>query len=247
MQTNRVRIHVLIETGGSYDSGFSNLSLPHPCLRELHLSVRELSTEQLKSFLPGLRSVQALTIRVCQPLHSYVLRDIGEHCPNLTYLSFRAAHEFDDSDISSFVQHCTAIKRLQLRSISGSQLTDRSLLAVAACCSSLERLDLLGWSFDRGVHITEYGLLHLIHRCTNIKRLRLACADISLSALEHMGEVCTALRALDIKSDISDEGLRVIAQGFPNLKKFSLSSRMASEFRLFEMRPGIWQYHSFCF
>ena len=68
--------------------------------------------------------------------------------------------------------------------------------------------------------ISDSGLRLLARHCYRLRYINLrGCETVSDSALEWLARSCSRLRSLDIgKCDVSDLGLRLLAENCPNLK-----------------------------
>ncbi|CAL4182766.1 unnamed protein product, partial [Meganyctiphanes norvegica] len=168
----------------------------------------------------GIRRVQVLSLRRS-------LRDVISGVTNLNSLNLSGCYNVTDIGLThAFVTECPSLTSLNLSLC--KQISDSSLGRIAQQLRNLEVLELGGCSY-----ITNTGLLLVAWGLKKLKKLNLrSCCLVSNQGIAYLAgqhqeaaDGTTALEHLGLQDcqKLSDEALRHVAQGLPNLKSINLS------------------------
>ena len=124
-----------------------------------------------------------------------------------------------DVGIKYLASYCTALRELSISDC--LQVTDFGMYELARLGPNLRYL-----SVAKCDQISDAGIKHIGRHCYKLRYLNLrGCEAVSDDSLEVLARSCSRLRALDLgKCDITDRGLRLLAEHCPNLKKLSVKS-----------------------
>ncbi|RHZ86725.1 hypothetical protein Glove_46g11 [Diversispora epigaea] len=111
----------------------------------------------------------------------------------IEYLDFASVMAFqNDSLIVAIIRSSSNLKRFN---ISGNDIGDEVVEAVANTCHELEYLDLGGCGF-----ITEPSICNVIRFCPKLQHLELEFCDISDTTIKEIARSCLNLKYLDLDS-----------------------------------------------
>eukprot|EP00096_Caligus_rogercresseyi_P014950 TRINITY_DN7405_c0_g1_i1.p1 TRINITY_DN7405_c0_g1~~TRINITY_DN7405_c0_g1_i1.p1 ORF type:complete len:571 (-),score=155.81 TRINITY_DN7405_c0_g1_i1:122-1834(-) len=164
-------------------------------------------------------NIQYLDLSDCVSLEDSGLKMIVESCPQLMYLFLRRCSNITDVGIKAVSSYCLCLRELSISDC--LRITDYSLFELAKLGPNLRYLSVA--KCDR---LTDAGIKQLARLCYKLRYLNLrGCESISDTALETISRSCTRLRSLDLgKCDVTDGGLKLLAENCPNLKKLSIKS-----------------------
>ena len=79
-------------------------------------------------------------------------------------------------------------------------------------------------SVSKCPRVTDTGLRHLVSHCYKLRYLNTrGCLAVTDATILSLTNSCTRLKSLDVgKCDVTDNGLRQLAQKLPNLRKLSV-------------------------
>ncbi|KAG0722852.1 F-box/LRR-repeat protein 14 [Chionoecetes opilio] len=168
----------------------------------------------------GIRRVQVLSLR-------RVLRDVICGVPNITSLNLSGCYNVSDISLThAFANECPSLTHLNLSLC--KQISDSALGKIAQQLRNLEVLELGGCSY-----ITNTGLLLVAWGLKKLRKLNLrSCCLVSNQGIAYLAgqhqEAADGTRALEYLGlqdcqKLSDEALRHVANGLPNLKSINLS------------------------
>ena len=189
------------------------------CVASLHL--RRPNPTLFPSLVRrGIKKVQVLSLRKS-------LRELVNGIPNLESLDLSGCYNLSDSALdSAFNRDIASLKTLNLSLC--KEITDSSLGRIAQYCKNLEELQLGGCT-----KITNTGLLLISWGLKKIRRLNLrSCWQISDHGIGHLtgikGQPSTGAKTLVSISlqdcqKLSDESLRYISEGLPDIRELNLS------------------------
>eukprot|EP00096_Caligus_rogercresseyi_P013859 TRINITY_DN6457_c0_g1_i1.p1 TRINITY_DN6457_c0_g1~~TRINITY_DN6457_c0_g1_i1.p1 ORF type:complete len:539 (-),score=131.84 TRINITY_DN6457_c0_g1_i1:255-1721(-) len=165
----------------------------------------------------GISRVQVLSLRKS-------LRELVNGVPNLESLNLSGCYNLSDSALDgAFNKDLPHLKTLNLSLC--KEVNDNSLGRIATHCKNLEDLDLGGCT-----KITNTGLLLVSWGLKKMQRLNLrSCRSVSDIGIGHLcgldSQPSDSLRELGLQDcqKITDESLRHLSEGIPNLRKINLS------------------------
>ena len=145
------------------------------------------------------------------------------NCRNLTQLDI----SWTEDSIKGVPLEVVAAQapQLQFLNVSGSRITDKSIVAVATNCLQLKSLDI---SYSGSTFATESMKL-LATNCIHLESLKLAgtCVHDADQFVTLLGINCVHLQVLDVSSKggmvITDESLSVVAMNCRKLKSLDIS------------------------
>ncbi|XP_044269488.1 F-box/LRR-repeat protein 7 [Tribolium madens] len=194
------------------------------CANLQHLDVTGCVKISCISINPGPDSsrrlqVQYLDLTDCSGLQDSGLRVIVHNCPQLTHLYLRRCVQITDAGLKFVPSFCTDLKELSVSDC--VNITDFGLYELGKLGPVLRYL-----SVAKCHQVSDAGLKVIARRCYKLRYLNArGCEAVSDDAIIFLARSCTRLCALDIgKCDVSDAGLRALAESCPNLKKLSLRS-----------------------
>ena len=220
------------------DAGLAGLARKFPNLVHLHLKDEDRATDAgLRSILAGCPNLESIgcikdgacsvvimnwfagrpspSLRSLRLYNTHVhrvatLRDITQHCPNLTRLDLMWTFLGDDG-ITVIVAGCRNLVRLN---VSVTRVSDAGVTAIGAGCPKLTHLDLsLTQTRDDGLKAIGAG-------CPNLVDLGLQFDDrVGDDGITAIAKGCPNLQRLDLRwcDRVSDSGLKAIAKGCPHL------------------------------
>jgi len=165
----------------------------------------------------GIKKVQVLSLKKS-------LRDLVNGMPNLESLNLSGCYNLTDVSLEGvFVRDLPNLKELNLSLC--KDISDYSMQRIATSCKNLEVLDLAGCS-----KLTNASLMSISH-LKYLRKLNLrSCRQISDRGIEHLcclycqqREVVIEELCLQDCQKLTDESLRHVSVGLPNLKKINLS------------------------
>ncbi|KAL3697574.1 hypothetical protein R1sor_011650 [Riccia sorocarpa] len=139
-------------------------------------------------------------------------------CKNLEVLYVLKAPECTNVGLTAVATGCRKLRKLHVDGWKTSRVGDEGLLSVARACKDLQELVLIG------LNTTVVSLSPLATGCLGLERLAL-CNSETFGDPEFscIAGKCLSLKKLCIKScPISDQGMEVLATGFPNLVKVKI-------------------------
>ncbi|KAL2644306.1 hypothetical protein R1flu_011893 [Riccia fluitans] len=139
-------------------------------------------------------------------------------CKNLEVLYVLKAPECTNAGLSAVATGCRRLRKLHVDGWKAGRVGDEGLLSVARACKDLQELVLIG------LNATVISFSPLATSCHGLERLALCNSDtFGDPELSCIAEKCQSLKKLCIKScPISDQGMEVLATGFPNLIKVKI-------------------------
>ncbi|KAL6317327.1 hypothetical protein AAG906_030080 [Vitis piasezkii] len=137
------------------------------------------------------------------------------HFLDLEILHLVKTSECTNAGLVSVAERCKLLRKLHIDGWKANRIGDEGLSAVAKCCPNLQELVLIG------VNPTKLSLEMLAANCQNLERLALCASDtVGDAEISCIAAKCLALKKLCIKScPVSDQGMRALACGCPNLVK----------------------------
>ncbi|XP_076261189.1 uncharacterized protein LOC143197030 [Rhynchophorus ferrugineus] len=161
--------------------------------------------------------LQYLDLTDCVVIQDGGLRIIVRNCPQLAYLYLRRCIQITDAGLKFVPSFCSGLRELSVSDC--SNVTDFGLYELAKLGPTLRYL-----SVAKCDQVSDAGLKVIARKCYKLRYLNArGCEAVSDDAITVLARSCTRLRALDIgKCDVSDAGLRALAECCPNLKKLSL-------------------------
>ncbi|CAN0922394.1 Putative F-box/LRR-repeat protein 8 [Linum grandiflorum] len=137
------------------------------------------------------------------------------NCISLEILHLVKTPECTNYGLILVAEQCKLLRKLHIDGWKANRIGDDGLLAVAKNCPNLQELVLIG------VNPTKISLEKLASNCPNLERLALCGSDtVGDAEICCIAAKCMALKKLCIKScHVSDEGMRALANGCPNLVK----------------------------
>ncbi|XP_060516149.1 F-box/LRR-repeat protein 7-like [Cylas formicarius] len=161
--------------------------------------------------------LQYLDLTDCVVMQDGGLRIVVQNCPQLAYLYLRRCIQITDAGLKFVPSFCSALRELSVSDC--SNVTDFGLYELAKLGPTLRYL-----SVAKCDQVSDAGLKVIARKCYKLRYLNArGCEAVSDDAITVLARSCTRLRALDIgKCDVSDAGLRALAECCPNLKKLSL-------------------------
>ncbi|XP_025835657.1 F-box/LRR-repeat protein 7 [Agrilus planipennis] len=161
--------------------------------------------------------IQYLDLTDCPALQDSGLRVIVRNCPQLAYLYLRRCVQITDGGLKFVPSFCSGLRELSVSDC--CNITDFGLYELAKLGATLRYL-----SVAKCDQVSDAGLKVIAKRCYKLRYLNVrGCEAVSDDAITVLARSCTRLRALDIgKCDVSDAGLRALAECCPNLKKLGL-------------------------
>ncbi|KAL1493344.1 hypothetical protein ABEB36_011416 [Hypothenemus hampei] len=161
--------------------------------------------------------LQYLDLTDCVIVQDGGLRIIVQNCPQLAYLYLRRCVQITDAGLKYVPSFCSGLRELSVSDC--SNVTDFGLYELAKLGPTLRYL-----SVAKCDQVSDAGLKVIARKCYKLRYLNArGCEAVSDDAITVLARFCTRLRALDIgKCDVSDAGLRALAECCPNLKKLSL-------------------------
>ncbi|RZB94392.1 F-box-like domain containing protein [Asbolus verrucosus] len=194
------------------------------CNNLQHLDVTGCVKISCISINPGPDSSRRLQLQYldftdCSALQDSGLRVIVHNCPQLTHLYLRRCVQITDAGLKFVPSFCTDLKELSVSDC--INITDFGLYELGKLGPVLRYL-----SVAKCHQVSDAGLKVIARRCYKLRYLNArGCEAVSDDAIIFLARSCTRLCALDIgKCDVSDAGLRALAESCPNLKKLSLRS-----------------------
>jgi len=168
----------------------------------------------------GIRRVQVLSLRKS-------LRELVNGIPNLESLNLSGCYNLSDSALdTAFNRDLPALRQLNLSLC--KDVTDNSLGRIATHCKNLQSLELGGCT-----KITNTGLLLISWGLKKIRSLNLrSCWQISDHGIGHLtglnSQPNTGAKTLEEISlqdcqKLTDESLKHISEGLPNIQRINLS------------------------
>jgi len=163
--------------------------------------------------------LQYLDLTDCVGLGDAGVQMIVRSCAQLNCLYLRRCVHVTDVGIKYLASYCTALRELSISDC--LQVTDFGMYELARLGANLRYL-----SVAKCDQISDAGIKHIGRHCYKLRYLNLrGCEAVSDDSLEVLARSCSRLRALDLgKCDITDRGLRLLAEHCPNLKKLSVKS-----------------------
>eukprot|EP00026_Physarum_polycephalum_P009197 Phypoly_transcript_09311.p1 GENE.Phypoly_transcript_09311~~Phypoly_transcript_09311.p1 ORF type:complete len:426 (+),score=66.77 Phypoly_transcript_09311:30-1280(+) len=97
---------------------------------------------------------------------------LSQNCPNLEHLSFNALKFVTDTAICAIAQQCPSLKSLQ---ISGCEVTDVGINAIATHCKNLELFSMVGLPL-----VSDDSVLKILENCEKLQLLDMAnCIQVT--------------------------------------------------------------------
>ncbi|CAI0465061.1 unnamed protein product [Linum tenue] len=136
-------------------------------------------------------------------------------CLSLEILHLVKTPECTNFGLTLVAEQCKLLRKLHIDGWKANHIGDDGLIAVAKHCPNLQELVLIG------VNPTKISLETLASNCQNLERLALCGSDtVGDAEISCIAAKCMALKKLCIKSClVSDEGMKALATGCPNLVK----------------------------
>ncbi|KAL4205413.1 hypothetical protein AMTRI_Chr01g137170 [Amborella trichopoda] len=200
------------------DAGLTALARGSARLEKLSLIWCNAVTSQgLKSIAENCRALRALDLQGCY-VGDQGLAAVGECCKQLEDLNLRFCEGLTDTGLTNLVAGCgQTLKSLGVATC--ARISDISLEAVGAYCTSLESLSL------DSEFIKTSGVLAVAQGCQSLKSLRLQCINVTDEALQAVGAYCLSLEVLALSSfqKFTDRSLCAIGKGCKNLNVLTLT------------------------
>ncbi|XP_040567089.1 uncharacterized protein [Lepeophtheirus salmonis] len=189
------------------------------------VNIKSLGPPRSTAALIGVPSSQTLYLRYldlsdCTRLTDTGLDNVVRNAPHLQFLYLRRCLNLTDVGIKYIATFCLGLKELSLCDVSA--ITDFGLYELSKLGPSLRYL-----SIAKCERITDSGVSQITRLCYKLRYLNIrGCESVSDGALVVLGDsIGTRLRSLDLgKCDITDEGLRNLAEKSCKLRKLSLKS-----------------------
>ena len=181
-----------------------------PRLTEIHLNGLSISDTAVATLAQACCSLRIVTL-IHSSVGSRAVEAIGQNCPQMEHLALASTNFVDPQAAEGHIDALLVYDRTRLRSSSNRTIaiSENALLALAAGCPMLRRLD-----FGDLAEVTDRALLALAHRCPHLRTLRVESSLISEEA--RVAAQC-ANRHLALVHDANDQKVH-----------FSLQSRDGS-------------------
>jgi len=181
------------------------------------------------------------------------LNHIGNGCPGLTTIDLKNCNETTDAGVIFLLYNCLELQDLSLTcDYAPTKITDSSLVAIGKKCPKLHSLSVMNCQMitDEGLKglckgcpdlktlnisncnkITDAGVIALVDKCPKLQDLDLArdyqgdMTKITDKSLVAIGKKCPKLHSLSLWKCklITDEGLKGLCQGCPDLKTLNFT------------------------
>eukprot|EP00094_Tigriopus_californicus_P014241 TCALIF_13794-PA protein Name:"Similar to FBXL7 F-box/LRR-repeat protein 7 (Homo sapiens)" AED:0.21 eAED:0.21 QI:0/1/0.33/1/0.5/0.66/3/73/526 len=163
--------------------------------------------------------LQYLDLTDCPRITDLGLGIILKVTPNLQHLYLRRCLNFSDMGIKYIASHCPSLRELSISDC--VQITDFGLYELAKLGPNLRYL-----SVAKCDQISDSGVMQIAKLCYKLRYLNVrGCEAVSDDSVEALSRSCTRLRSLDLgKCDVTDVGLKLLAENCPGLKKLSVKS-----------------------
>ena len=168
--------------------------------------------------------LRTLSLVGCKQVNVYSFRglcdrDVGEGIAQLQHLNLRDCDHICDTCLQYIGNHLKALESLDISFC--ISITDQGLAAVAKGLQNLKVLKLQAVD-----NVTSSGLRRVANRCTRLKHLDVGFCDwVNDDCLEKVssGKILDTLECLNLScARITDEGVRVVAESFHQLKHLNL-------------------------
>ncbi|XP_032790547.2 LOW QUALITY PROTEIN: F-box/LRR-repeat protein 7 [Daphnia magna] len=163
--------------------------------------------------------LQYIDLTDCVSLEDSGIQMIVRSCAQLTCIYLRRCVHITDLGVKYLASYCTGLRELSISDC--VQVTDFGMYELARLGPNLRYL-----SVAKCDQISDAGIKQIGRHCYKLRYLNLrGCEAVSDDSLVVLARTCSRLRALDLgKCDITDRGLRLLAEHCPNLKKLSVKS-----------------------
>ncbi|KAI3440369.1 uncharacterized protein J3R85_003707 [Psidium guajava] len=216
--------------------GAAAASLKTICLKQLYngqsfgpliIGSKNLRTLKLvKCFGDWDTVLQVMVERVTKIVEIHLERipvsDFGiaslSNCSDLEILHLLKTPQCTNLGLVSVAERCKLLRKLHIDGVKLNRIGDVGLIAVAKHCRNLQELVLIG------VNPTESSLDLLGSNCGTLERLAFCSSDtVGDPEIACIAARCMVLKKLCIKNcPVSDEGLKALASGCPNLVKLKV-------------------------
>ncbi|CAJ0893097.1 2368_t:CDS:2 [Entrophospora sp. SA101] len=179
-------------------------------LQEFYFSeaywITDRSISQIINLCPNLRSLDiAFSRGKIKDANMLMQKNL-----KIEYLDFAGVMAFrNDSFIVAIIRSSPNLKHFD---ISGNDIGDEVVEALAHTCHELEYLDLGGCGF-----ITEPSICNVIRSCPKLQHLELRFCDISNTTIEEITRSCPNLKYLDLDSCEKNVSKKVVKRLNPNI------------------------------
>lgn len=207
-------------SGERYPNDLSSNSRPQLYLQLQYLDLTDcvsLEDTGIQMIVRSCAQLTCLYLRRCAHITGRMIVTLIVSCVPFVYLLFLLF--YTDLGVKYLASYCTALRELSISDC--VQVTDFGMYELARLGPNLRYL-----SVAKCDQISDAGIKQIGRHCYKLRYLNLrGCEAVSDDSLEVLARTCSRLRALDLgKCDITDRGLRMLAEHCPNLKKLSVKS-----------------------
>ena len=214
-------------------TGLANLSVVNLNTKELILDHSNITVDEILNLAKVFPNLEKLSL-VYSKLNNNSLISLVKALPNLKYINLHGCDVTDES-VALLIQLCPLLEQIKLRGtkVTGEgfpsvqnlnlkkislsrHVTDKGLVKIAEFFPNLKEIE------DIEKLITDQGINGLIHFCHDITRLNLRETSVTAEGL--VGHKPNLIY-LDFPEKVTDEGVIVMANVFPNLLEIHYSSK----------------------
>ncbi len=211
-------------SGERYPNDLSSNSRPQLYLQLQYLDLTDcvsLEDTGIQMIVRSCAQLTCLYLRRCAHITGRILADTSHigHALCSVHILVLIFYQSTDLGVKYLASYCTALRELSISDC--VQVTDFGMYELARLGPNLRYL-----SVAKCDQISDAGIKQIGRHCYKLRYLNLrGCEAVSDDSLEVLARTCSRLRALDLgKCDITDRGLRLLAEHCPNLKKLSVKS-----------------------
>lgn len=147
-------------------------------------------------------------------------------CVNLRELSLTSWGSLRDEDLALLAASCPRLELLKVPFCSA--ITDAGLCAVAAGCTSLKDLDVLGVHL-RKTRVTDASLDALATHCPRLEKISVGRTMVTDAGLIKLFRACPGLEVVDVQcvKGVTNETVFEAARRLPQLRELNVSRSLA--------------------
>ena len=208
--------------GDRYANNLSSNSRPQLYLQLQYLDLTDcvsLEDTGIQMIVRSCAQLTCLYLRRCVHITGKIITFVHNTLTIINLFVFFSICKIIDLGVKYLASYCTALRELSISDC--VQVTDFGMYELARLGPNLRYL-----SVAKCDQISDAGIKQIGRHCYKLRYLNLrGCEAVSDDSLEVLARTCSRLRALDLgKCDITDRGLRLLAEHCPNLKKLSVKS-----------------------
>ena len=147
--------------------------------------------------------LKELELSACRDITDWLVTKVAENFPNLSKLGLSGCKQIKTSTWQHLAKHTPALQSLD---ISRSDISDNQLL----CLAKIPELSLEEINVSACKQLTDNGIVALVKFQADVRVLKIACVEVTNTALFAIGKHLRHLESLDLNScrQITDPGLK---------------------------------------